>query len=384
MKDEAGSIYWPAYEINQIMDWDVKKAYWVNFNADADNTRPNYGKTGTSIKLLRGTTVNLTENAITFPTTGWYLIPYFGDTSYSISTCVNSIAGKFSLIRNDSGALYYPEYGTNQIGNMDAGKGYMIYIKTAPATLTYPSKVLNGSLREFGGGVGIPELTNNEELLPHFKVTNICPSAKILGIKVDGMTLRNGDEVGVFTKDGICIGAAQYKKNGKNMLAVTVFGNDDVIKNSKTGAFEGEDLVLKLYVKSDKKEYTPELKSVNWVVGKEKSLVFKTSTIANVSLTLEGKIVPIEYALDQNYPNPFNPTTQIKYALPEDGFVKIKIFDMLGREVKELVNTQQVAGYYTIEWDGTNKSGMKVSTGAYLYRIDANKFTKSMKMMLMK
>jgi photosystem II stability/assembly factor-like uncharacterized protein len=390
LKNELGLVYFPAYGINHIMDWKIQEAYWVYFKEQqATNTRANFGNSapGDWIKLLRGTTPDLTQNSINFGTSGWYLIPFLGNQPYPISAALASVAGKFTLVMNDSGALYAPSLGTNQIGNMIPGVGYAIYINTpgTGTTLTYPSAVLNASMRQFGGEVGIPELAVSTETKSHFKISRTSPNNQVLGIKVDGMTLRDGDEVGVFTKDGLCVGAAKYKKNGKNTLAVTVFGNDEMSPtDKKTGAFDQEELKIKVYTKADDKEQSPDVTGIKWVFGNAKGLVFKTSSIANVNLSLIGKVLPTEYALDQNYPNPFNPTTQIRYALPEDGFVKIKIFDMLGREVKELVNAPQVAGYYTIEWDATNKSGMKVSSGAYLYRIESNKFQKTMKMMLMK
>ena len=81
--------------------------------------------------------------------------------------------------------------------------------------------------------------------------------------------------------------------------------------------------------------------------------------------------VPNEFTLLQNYPNPFNPTTTLRYDLPEDAKVKIMIYDLMGREVKTLVNSQQNAGFKSVVWDATNESGQPVSAGMYLYRISA-------------
>ena len=77
--------------------------------------------------------------------------------------------------------------------------------------------------------------------------------------------------------------------------------------------------------------------------------------------------VPTSYELCQNYPNPFNPVTKIDYALPFDGKVSIKVYDMLGREMKKIVDENQKAGYYTSELNG-----MELSSGVYFYRIIVN------------
>ena len=89
--------------------------------------------------------------------------------------------------------------------------------------------------------------------------------------------------------------------------------------------------------------------------------------------------IPSDYLLYQNYPNPFNPSTTIKYSIPEDGFVKLAVYNMLGEEVATLVSNVQKAGKYEV-----NFSASKLSSGVYVYRIEASNFTASKKLILMK
>ncbi|MCX7759455.1 MAG: T9SS type A sorting domain-containing protein, partial [bacterium] len=91
------------------------------------------------------------------------------------------------------------------------------------------------------------------------------------------------------------------------------------------------------------------------------------------------KELPKDYSLSQNRPNPFNPVTTINYALPEPGFVTLKIYDVLGREVATLVSEYKEAGYYEVSWDATN-----VPSGIYIYRLQAGNFTSVKKMVVMK
>lgn len=93
---------------------------------------------------------------------------------------------------------------------------------------------------------------------------------------------------------------------------------------------------------------------------------------------------PEEYMLSQNYPNPFNPATSIRYRLPYAGKVKLGIYDLLGRQVKALVDVEQAAGYYEVKWDGRDDLGREVATGIYLYRIEAGRFVRSRKMVLLR
>ncbi len=96
------------------------------------------------------------------------------------------------------------------------------------------------------------------------------------------------------------------------------------------------------------------------------------------------KTIPDQYILFPNYPNPFNPLTTLRYDLPEDAMVNITIYDMLGREVKTLVNTTQDAGFRSVIWNATNDYGKPVSAGVYLYQIKAGEFVQIRKMVLLK
>ena len=101
-------------------------------------------------------------------------------------------------------------------------------------------------------------------------------------------------------------------------------------------------------------------------------------------LTISEELLPKTFALHQNYPNPFNPITTLRYDLPEQGFVTITIYDMLGREISTLVNTTQDAGFKSVIWDATNDYGKPVSAGVYLYQIQAGEFVQTKKMVLLK
>jgi len=94
--------------------------------------------------------------------------------------------------------------------------------------------------------------------------------------------------------------------------------------------------------------------------------------------------LPDKHSLHQNYPNPLNPETIIPYDLPENIFVNITIYDLLGRQVKTLVNQVQNAGFNSIQWNATNDYGEPVSAGIYLYQIKAGTFYQTRKMALLR
>jgi len=98
-----------------------------------------------------------------------------------------------------------------------------------------------------------------------------------------------------------------------------------------------------------------------------------------ISVTNSSNNIPENYSLSQNYPNPFNPVTKINFAIPKQGFVSLKIYDMLGREVKTLVNEVRQAGYFSVDFNAS-----EYASGVYFYRLETKNFTDVKKMMLIK
>ena len=94
--------------------------------------------------------------------------------------------------------------------------------------------------------------------------------------------------------------------------------------------------------------------------------------------------IPLAFALSQNYPNPFNPGTTIHYVLPEGSSISLIIYNLLGIEIRELINEFQSAGYKTIYWDGKDNDGNSVASGVYLYTFKSNNFSQTKKMVLIK
>ena len=93
----------------------------------------------------------------------------------------------------------------------------------------------------------------------------------------------------------------------------------------------------------------------------------------------DNKAIPSGYYLSQNYPNPFNPSTVISYNIPASGYVVLSVYDMLGREVRTLVDGFKQSGSHNVSFDAAN-----LNSGIYLYRISANGFTMMKKMTLLK
>ena len=96
------------------------------------------------------------------------------------------------------------------------------------------------------------------------------------------------------------------------------------------------------------------------------------------------RVLPFTYSLSQNYPNPFNSRTTISFTIPEPGYTKIEIYDIIGRKIKTLISDHLTPGDYHIAWDGSNSANEDVSGGVYFYVLKSNQYRESRKMLYLK
>ena len=194
----------------------------------------------------------------------------------------------------------------------------------------------------------------------------------------------NDDDKKPFTKEQ----RQDIRKSINTAIEVTKDEDDRKIKTLEVKSEQGDVnaskelsqmLTLKQVIKTDRpKGITEHVKIVSEDIRK----VFGSNTSSKGN---EPKNIPLVFRLSQNYPNPFNPVTKINYDLPKDSKVSIVIYDILGREVKRLVNSElKTAGSYIVDFNASN-----YASGVYFYRIDAeepngNKFVDSKKMVLLK
>jgi len=246
--------------------------------------------------------------------------------------------------------------------------------------LPHPMNILNG------GGVYFPIGSLVEDIRIHISLpgfaeagpdgVNFGPNGVVGG--VDFQVMVNDTIVEPYYFETPLIVGLVYKRGLLNNLGIdplslslyfATMENDSVVFNTSGIAYTTLDLTQNKIFSS---------------VAHFSSLVIKGETGTAVNTEKEKGIVPTGYVLRQNYPNPFNPTTLISYGIPIRTNVKISIYDLLGNEVKTLIDQEQSSGYKRIVWDGTNKYGRKVSGGIYIYQIQTNDFIATRKMVLVK
>lgn len=201
--------------------------------------------------------------------------------------------------------------------------------------------------------------------------------------------------------DGICCGYGSGEYNlylddeliatggnfGSSESVDFTTGGEWLVMNPTSGTIEVDgsaDIILTVDASSlDAGNYDADIHIMSNDPDEGSYIVPVSLSVTSMGSIDEG-VFPTEFALHQNFPNPFNPLTSIRYDLPENEYVTVTIYDMLGRQVRQLVDSFQEAGFKSIVWDATNDYGSPAAAGVYLYKIQAGDFMQTRKMVLLK
>ncbi len=298
------------------------KGYWLKFNSE-DSVIVNGVKSTGNIPL----------------SSGWNIIGV-ADVNLPIDEIYSNPTDIFTS------SFYGYNNGYVTATTLESGKGY--WVKTNQAGyIVYPALQKNKTINNL-------EITINKEW-PRIELTDANNRKGILYLTNSGKDL-NKYELPPLPPKGIF-----------DFRFTTDRYVEELNSASKEIKISSAEYPVKLKIVGT------ELKVSDLLGGKVINVLLKdgeTITINNSAieiLRIEGKSVPTEFALYQNYPNPFNPVTKIKYAIPVDSKVRIAVYNLLGEEVREIVNQNVSAGYNEIEFNASD-----LSSGLYLYRIEAN------------
>lgn len=263
------------------------------------------------------------------------------------------------------------------VGNLKRlypGEGYKIQLSDTD-TLTYPY-ITSGESAKLGK-VKPPQY---EAPWDTIMWENFQHSMNIIALveNNDDWGINNPNDVIVAMKDNEIRGYAKpefIESMGLYRVFMTLY-SDEVSGESIEIKFWDSDNNI-IYKGSDQISF-----SINDIVG---NIVEPWVVRLEPLNRWDNGYVPDTYVLDQNYPNPFNPITSIGFGVPEDATVSLKIYNILGKEVRTLVNNQFMeAGYKNIVWNARNENGERVPTGIYFVLMNSGSFMQSKKMVLLK
>jgi len=355
MKNGAGQMYIPAYGINEIGSINYLEGYQVYLNQACQLP-------------LRGRFIN-PHTPIALPG-GWSLISFLPSVPMNAAVALANIRTQLVLVKNNAGQHYIPDYGINDIGDMQPGEGYQVYLK-ARATLIYPAV---GTQSETGEPA-LATTAKARSMPEYFRFTTRTGNQAVIvipeRINCEEMQLARGDEIAVFNPSGQCCGAIVWEETS---AALTVWG-DNAQTDTLDGFQVGEPFQFRVRQKAAQKVFpveahfstgpAPKYQSNRLMVLTTLKMLPETDQTANTSTAL-----PTSFKLLQNYPNPFNPETAIEYQLPREALVNFKIYDLNGQEVCCLDNGIKSPGCYMIRWNGRDQEGLVVGSGMYFYFIE--------------
>ncbi len=300
-KNLYGAMYYPPM-VTTLTDWKLAHAYQIRMNAAA--TLP-----------ITGAAVVPETTPIVLNQTGIYWLPYYRTSPMATATALATISGKYLQIKDIQGRVYQPPFSMS-LAQLAPNNGYIIRMKNATGTLTYPA---NGAIKS--------SASQSVEIMdPAVFVRENNITSKTAFIALDINNIEDGDEIGVFTEGGILVGSSVWQYG---MHGVVVWG-DDEYTNEIDGAAEGEALTLKVWSKATKN------------IGEVSQIALSdmTTNAQTFDLTYETDAVNLlkgAAEMDNNSkqisisPQPANSELPVKFGVAPEHEVSIKIFNQAGK-----------------------------------------------------
>lgn len=324
VKNGAGQMFAPQFEINNIGNWNYEDGYLVNSDSDITLTIEGYPI--------------IPEITPLFIEQGWNLISYLRTSELAPNEALSTLATNLTLAKNNVGGVYFPTWGINTMGNMLPGEGYFIYMNNL-GMLIYPA---NSGLRQYAEVNTTP---NAQFLIPTVK--NTGNNATLL-LTVSG--IEDGNEIGIYNINGDLIGSGAVY-NG--VAAVTIWGDNEITPNID-GAGTNELLSAKLYNPNSNLEQDISLSMISDLTsGMELS-----NLLYNQNSIFVAKATAYNDALTgmniKNVPNPASANTVFEFTLASEGDAEILVYSLTGELVARLANGTYNAGNHRVNFNVAN------------------------------
>jgi len=360
-KNDGSDFYVPGSSVDQIGDLSTDDGYKVFLS-------------GAGAQVLTVTGAPLSGGTVGLDAFTMNLLPYLLQDCMATSDVFSGYESDLLVVKNDDSDYYVPASGVETLEEMCPGEAYAVFLSGASdLDFTYP---VGGAL------ASTHDMDSYKERAHTNALANTGVSHLILITDVSG-DMHIGDQLRSYA-NGTLVGSINIVEehlNGTHPIDLIATGSVDM------SLYGGP--VLPGYVKGDMIElayYTNgmEYKVDSHLTDNQYGNAMELST-GTITLLSDG-VNPTEFGITNNYPNPFNPSTTIEYNVENSGNVTLKIYDIMGRSVRTLINEYKESGRpdYKVVWDGKNDHGQQVSAGLYLYTLSSNGMTDHAKMVLMK
>ncbi|PWB74274.1 hypothetical protein C3F09_04155, partial [candidate division GN15 bacterium] len=297
---------------------------------------------------------------------GWNLVSYLPEGVMAPVDALTSVSDRLMIAYGFDGGIkiYQPNQPQfNTLTEMGSCFGYWMKL-SANGSLVYGGGVGPTVAQENGHSFASRQAAAALDLTPTTNWVNLYAS----NLTLDGQTVRAGSTVDAYSVKDMKVGSFTLKTDG-------VFGFMPVYADNGsetvTGLKPGDKFYLMVNGQRTEQTFT-------WTSNGDRIQV------ASLTAAAGGNSLPSTYSLKQNYPNPFNPSTTLQFSLPTAMKARVEIYNILGGLVATPFDGMATAGENTVVWDGRDSNGRNVASGVYLYRLVADKYTETRKMMLLK
>jgi len=193
----------------------------------------------------------------------------------------------------------------------------------------------------------------------------------------DQVPIEAGTLIEVFDSDSMFCGKFTITDEGVYGF-MAVYGDDPLTPDVDEGAEEGDELYFQI------NSFPVQILYGGSAVWSQQHLKIPVNLISTITKIDNDNSIPQVFSLDQNFPNPFNPVTSIPFQIPRKWHVTLTIYKLLGQKVNTIIDEMREPGKYNLEWNGQDDYGSAVSSGIYLYRLEAGDFVETRKLIFQK
>jgi hypothetical protein len=379
VSNDASEFYVPDFGVDQIGEIDVTEGFNCFLNGGDSQTIE-----------VEGLPLDYSGIAITLESYMINIMPYLTLECMATSEVFAGYEDSILLVKNDASEYYVPAFGVITLDEMCPGEGYGIFLNGGDdIDFMYPSGMasLSDDLRDI-----------NDDYKAQTRRDDVAVTGESHLVILDGISgeVQEGDILRAYANNELVgsINIIDEHLMGIRPIDLVAHGSVDLSAYDGPvlhGYDEGDRIELRLFSIEDQGELkvisTLDYDTYATAINADGDEIRIPMSFGSAEVRNESAI-PTDFRLTQNYPNPFNPTTTIDYNVASTGFVNLKVYDVMGRLVKTLVDNQwTVAGQtsgYSVMWNGLDDSGQKVSAGLYIYRLQSGSMSTSNKMILLK
>ncbi len=346
MKNENGRFYTPEFGFNNIPYWDLNRGYQVKVDEDVEAV-------WSGGPIPADTEFWMNE--------GWNIVAYFPTYELDAESpgyyVLSPVIDLVEIAKDGNGLFMAPRFQFSNMPPWRETQGYQVKVSEDVVFCYPPEMEGERQVRAPDGTCVLAEAHVCQ--IGHYPIAGVTgENMSLLVNSISGGDLPTGSQIAAISSDGAVVGSGFVNADGRCGLAVW---GDDEETPEVDGLILGEKFELHLWDAESGAESVPVIEG--FLEGD--ALAYETNALLVINLKIQTQL-PNEFYLNTAFPNPFNSVTKISYGLPEKTHITVRIYDISGRFVTELINTNQLGGSYTVTWNARN-----VASGVYLLRMDA-------------